>query len=56
MKEVYSEGAEAWEQFAQRSCGAPSLEVLRARLDEALGSLSCKWQPCPWQGVELSGR
>jgi len=26
--------------IAQRSCGAPSLEVLKARLDGALGSLS----------------
>ena len=29
-----------WEQAAQRRCGAPSLEVLQARLDGALGSLS----------------
>ena len=26
---------------AQRSCGAPSMEVLKAGLDGALGSLSC---------------
>jgi len=39
-------GTAAW-----RSCGAPSLQALRARLDGALGSLSCWVQPCPWQGV-----
>ena len=32
---------------AQRSCGAPSLEALKARLDGALGSLS-------WSGAALS--
>ena len=35
---------------AQRSCGAPSLEVLKARLDGALGSWTGGGQPCPWQG------
>jgi len=34
------EGAEALAQAAQRSCGAPSLQALKARLDGALGSLS----------------
>jgi len=34
------EGAEAPAQAAQRSCGAPSLQALKARLDGALGSLS----------------
>ena len=34
-----------WEQAAQRSCGAPSLEVLQARLDGALGSLSFGGSP-----------
>ena len=33
-------------QAAQRSCGAPSLEALKARLDGALGSLS-------WWGAAL---
>jgi len=35
-----SEGGEALVQVAQRSSGAPSLEVFEARLDGALGSLS----------------
>ena len=42
----YSEGGEALEQVARRGCGcprdvaaAPSLEVFKARLDEALSSL-----------------
>ena len=45
------EGAEAPAQAAQRSCGAPSLQALKARLDGALGSLSWWWQPCPRYGV-----
>ena len=32
----------------QSSCGAPSLEVLKARLDGALGSWAGWGQPCPW--------
>jgi len=32
-----------WKGIAQRSCGAPSLEALKTRLDRALGSLS-------WEG------
>jgi len=40
---------------AQRSCGAPSLEALNARLDGALGSLSWWWQPCPQHGVGTDG-
>ena len=39
---------------AQRSCGAPSLEAFKARLDGVLGSLSWWGQPCPRQG--LGGR
>ena len=35
------------EQAAQRSCGCPSLEMFKARLDGALGSLS-------WWGAVLS--
>jgi len=31
--------------------GAPSLEVLKARLDGALGSLSWWVATSPWQGV-----
>jgi len=30
---------------------APSLEVLKSRLDGALGSLSCCGATRPWQGV-----
>ena len=37
--------------FAQRSCGAPSLEVLKARLDGALGSLSWWGAALPTAGV-----
>jgi len=36
---------------AQRSCGAPSLEALKARLDGALGCWAAGWQPCWCQGV-----
>ena len=37
-------------------CLEVSLEVLKARLDGALGSLSWLWgQPCPWQGLGLGG-
>jgi len=52
-----------WKYFTQRavrpwhscpeSCGAPSLEVLKAMLDEALGSLSWCGATSPWQGLEL---
>jgi len=35
-----SECGEGLEQIAQRSCGAPSLEVFKAGLDGILGSLS----------------
>ena len=37
----------AMAQAAQRSCSAPSLEVFKARLDRALGSLG-------WGGAALS--
>jgi len=37
---------------AQKSCGAPSLKALKARLDGALGNLSWWGQPRPHQGVE----
>ena len=40
---------------AQRSCGAPSLEALKAKLDGALGSWAARGQPCPWHGVGLGG-
>ena len=43
------------EQLAQRSCGAPSLEALKATLDEALGSRAGGWEPCPQQGLGLDG-
>jgi len=38
-----------------RSVGAPFLEVLRAGLDEALGSLSWWGAPSPWQGSGIGG-
>jgi len=34
-----------------RAVGAPSLGVLKTRLDGALGSLSWWGAPSPWQGV-----
>jgi len=36
---LYSEGGEEREQASRRSYGYPSLEVFKARLDGALGSL-----------------
>jgi len=36
---------------AQRSCGAPSLEALEARLDGALGSLSWWGAALPTAGI-----
>jgi len=39
-KVLYTEGSETLAQASQRAVGAPSLEVLKARLDGALGSLS----------------
>jgi len=36
---LYCEGGEAQEQVAQRSCGCPSLEVSKVRLDGALSNL-----------------
>ena len=42
---------EALAQAAQRSCGAPSLEALKARLDGALGSLSWCGAALPTAGV-----
>ena len=48
---LYSEGREA--QAALRAVGAPSLEVLKARLDVALDSLSWWGQPSHNRGLEL---
>jgi len=36
---LYCESGEVLERAAQRGCGCPVLEVFRARLDGALGSL-----------------
>ena len=38
---LYSESSEALAQPARGAVGAPSLEAFKARLDGALGSLSC---------------
>ena len=38
---IYSGGGEALAQLPREAVGAPSLEELKARLDGALGSLSC---------------
>jgi len=45
-----SEDGGALERFAQSSCGASSLEVLKARLDGSLGSLSW-WVAEDWKWV-----
>lgn len=37
--------------FTQRSCGAPSLEMLKARLDEAVGSLTWWGDTCHGRGI-----
>ena len=50
-RNFYLEGDEALAQLPREAVDAPSLEVLRARLDGALGSLSCWVQPCPRQEV-----
>lgn len=44
-----------WSGLPREAVDAPSLGVFRARLDGALGNLSCWVQSCPWQGVELGG-
>ena len=40
---------------AQRSCGAPSLEALKARLEGPWAAWAGGRQPCPRQGVGLGG-
>jgi len=40
-----------WKISPREAVGAPSLEVLKARLDGALGSLSWWGQCCPQQWV-----
>jgi len=40
-----------WHRLSRKAWGAPSLEVLKARLDGALGSLSWWVAPSPQQGV-----
>jgi len=47
---IYLEGGEALAQAVQRAVSAPSLEVLKARLDVALSSLI--W----WDGQSAHGR
>ena len=41
--------------IAQRAAGAPSLEVPKASLHGALGSLSCWGATSPEQGLGLDG-
>ena len=48
---LYSEGTEALAQLPREAVGAPSLELFKARLDRALGSLSWWGAASPWQGV-----
>lgn len=45
----HSEGSEALAQLLREAVGAASLEALKARLDGALGSLSC-WMALPMAG------
>ena len=40
-----------WHRLPREAVGAPSLEVLKARLDGALGRLVWWEVSCPWQGV-----
>jgi len=50
-EEIHStEGGEALAYAAQRSCGTPLLEALKARLDGALGSLSWYMAALPMAG------
>ena len=35
-----------WNRLTKEVVDAPSLEAFKARLDVALGSLVCGWQPC----------
>ena len=60
--EVLGRNSFLWEWWGtgaapQRSCGAASLEVFKARLDGALGSLAggWGWQPAHNRGLELGG-
>ena len=41
---------EALALLPREAVDALSLEMFKDKLDEALGSLSGGWQPCPWQG------
>jgi len=50
---MYSEGSEALAQLPREVVGAPSLEVLKARLDGALGSLSWWGNRAHGRGLEL---
>ena len=58
-KNFHTEGSEALAQLPIEAVGAPSLEVLKARLDGALGSLSCWVAALPtaqgwgWVGFEV---
>jgi len=44
-----------WHRSPREAVGAPSVEVLKARLDGALGSLSWWGQPAHGRGWELDG-
>ena len=50
---LYSEGSEAVAQLP-RAVGTPSLEAIKARLDGALGSLSCCGEISPQVGMRWS--
>ena len=59
LKDLYQESGEVLEQLPREAVDAPSLEVFKARLDGALGSLGWyyMWRlvalPVPVGGLEL---
>jgi len=44
-----------WHRLPSDVVDAPSLEIVKARLDQALGNLVKLWCPCPLQAVRLHG-
>jgi len=44
-----------WHRLPREAVGAPSLEALKARLDGALGRLSCWGQPVYCRRLNLGG-
>ena len=44
-----------WHRLTSSVVDAPSLEIVKARLDQALGNLIYLWCPCAVQGVGFNG-